>query len=124
MIERNSGINSGGAFWWFFQRISGAFLLIALLTHFWILHFFPAEHGAITFESVMARLQHPLWKAFDLLFLILAIYHGMNGAMSLVHDYINKSIFRLPAIGLLWMGALYLLILGSITILGIGRGVN
>ena len=122
MNGSDSGIRSGGAFWWLFQRVSGAFLLLALLVHFWVLHFFPAEGGAITFQTVMARLQHPLWKAFDMLFLVFAIYHGMNGALLLVHDYIKRSGFRLVVIGLLWIVAIYLLILGSITIMGISAG--
>ena len=115
---------SGGAFWWLFQRISGGFLLLALLVHFWVLHFFPVEGGTITYETVMSRLGHPLWKAFDMLFLIFAIYHGMNGAMMLVHDYIKRPGIRTTVVALLWTGALYLLILGSTTIMGLSRGGN
>ena len=122
MSDNDKGINSSGVFQWFFQRISGVFLLLALLTHFWILHFFPPEHGVVTYENVMARLQHPLWKAFDMLFLLLAIYHGMNGIMIVIHDYIKNSGWRMLAIGLLWIGALYLLTLGSLTILGLKAG--
>ncbi len=119
MIERNQGIHSGGAFGWFFQRISGAFLLFALLVHFWVLHFYAPAHGEITFDTVMSRLNHPLWRAFDMLFLVMALYHGLNGIMLVVHDYIRSSGFRILIVAGLWTAALYFLIVGSMTILGL-----
>ncbi len=118
----NRGIRSGGAFAWFFQRISGAFLLIALLAHFWVIHFFPPAHGEITYHSVMLRLQHPLWKTIDLLFLILGLYHGMNGVMMVIHDYIHTNGLRILITAALWMAALWLLVFGSLTILGLPTG--
>jgi succinate dehydrogenase / fumarate reductase membrane anchor subunit len=121
--EREHGINSGGAFQWFAQRISGAVLLLALLVHFWVLHFFPAEHGEITFRTVMERLNSPVWKTIDLLFLVCALYHGMNGLIMNVHDYVHHKQWRMAVIGTLWVVAIFYLILGSLTILGLtGRG--
>jgi succinate dehydrogenase / fumarate reductase membrane anchor subunit len=122
MQTRTIGIRSGGAFAWFFQRITGAYLLLALLAHFWVLHFFPAEHGEITFQTVMQRLNNPIWKTVDLLFLFCALYHGMNGVMMLVNDYVHKSGWRLFIVGLLWIVALFYLIIGSMTILGLSGG--
>jgi succinate dehydrogenase hydrophobic membrane anchor protein len=119
MIGQDKGIRSGGAFGWYFQRISGVFLLLALLVHFWVLHFFAPEHGEITFGTVMDRLQNPLWRAFDMLFLVLALYHGMNGALLVVHDYLRQAGLRLVVVAGLWIGALYFLIVGSMTILGL-----
>lgn len=118
----NRGIRSGGAFNWFFQRISGAMLLLALLAHFWVIHFFPPAHGEITYESVMARLQHPAWKTTDLLFLFFGLYHGMNGVLMVVHDYIHKAGLRIVIISVLWIAAIWLLIMGSLTILGLPTG--
>lgn len=119
MSSIEKGIHSGGAFGWFFQRVTGAFLLIALLVHFWVLHFFGPAHGEITFDAVMARLQSPLWRGFDMLFLILGIYHGMNGILLVVNDYIRRAGLRMAVIGVLWVAALYFLIIGSMTILGL-----
>jgi succinate dehydrogenase / fumarate reductase membrane anchor subunit len=118
-IEKDSGLNSGGVIKWFLQRITGAFLLFGLLVHFWVLHFFPPEHGEITFETVMARLQHPLWKTFDILFLLVVLYHGMNGIQIVINDYIQKNGWRILIVGFLWIGALFLLVKGTITILSL-----
>jgi len=119
MSDRNQGVQSGGVFWWFFQRISGVFILIAILVHFWVLHFFPPDHGVITFDSVMMRLQNPFWKAFDMLFLVTALYHGLTGVMMVVQDYIRRDGLRIFTTALLWTGAVYLLIIGSMTILNL-----
>lgn len=122
MISRDYGIHSGGAFAWFMQRITGVVLLLGLLAHFWVLHFFPAEHGEITFDTVMARLQHPLWRAADLLFLIAALYHGLNGIILVVQDYIRAARLRTFIVGALWVIAVFYLIVGSLTILGLKGG--
>lgn len=123
-INREQGIKSGGAFNWFFQRVTGVVLLFTLLVHFWVLHFFPPEHGAITYENVMARLQHPLWRTFDLLFLVVGLYHGMNGVLIVVHDYVKAKGWRLAIVGALWIGAIFFLLIGAMTIMGLaGRGV-
>ena len=119
MSGRNKGIQSGGAFWWFFQRISGAFLLFALLVHFWVMHFFPANDGVITFDSVMLRLQSPIWKGFDLLFLVFATYHALNGVMMVVNDYVKNDRWRVFLTGLGWVGSAYLIVLGTISIVSL-----
>ena len=123
MIERERGIGSGGAFGWFFQRISGAVLLIVLIIHFWVLHFFPSQQGEVTFDIVMQRLQHPVWRAIDLLFLVVGLYHGMNGLLLVIHDYIRWPLPRIILVGTVWMIALFLLIMGSMTILGLSGRV-
>lgn len=124
MNGRERGLGSGGAFNWFFQRVTGAVLLLALLAHFWVLHFFPPEHGNITYETVMARLQHPLWRTVDLVFLVVGLYHGMNGVVLVIHDYVRRPGWRMALVGTLWVAALFFLVVGSMTILGLaGRGV-
>ena len=124
MIDKkvDMGHQSGGAFEWFFQRISGAFLLFALLAHFWVLHFFAPAHGEITFDSVMTRLQHPLWRTIDLLFLVFAIYHAVNGIKLVIHDYLHKPRLRMFLIGILWVVGIWLLVTGSMTILNLPKG--
>jgi len=122
MIEREHGIDSGGAFQWFAQRISGAVLLLTLLGHFWVLHFFPPNHGEITYQTVMLRLNHPLWRTFDLLFLVFGLYHGMNGLTLLIHDYVRQKGIRLAMMGLLWVAMVFFLLIGMMTILGLSGG--
>jgi len=120
----NNGIRSGGAFGWFFQRITGAVLLITLLVHFWVLHFHPTgEFGEITYDIVMQRLSSPLWKTLDLIFLVFGLYHGMNGVILVVNDYLRNSTVRVVLIGLLWVAAIWFLIIGSMTILSL-KGIT
>jgi succinate dehydrogenase hydrophobic membrane anchor protein len=119
------GIGSGGAFAWFFQRISGAFLLLALLAHFWVLHY--ASDGQVTFQMVAERLSTPLWKTIDLGFLIMAIIHGFNGFIMVIHDYIHSHNLRLVLVSLVWVAGILLWIMGTITIIGfkapVGGGI-
>jgi len=122
MINRETGLRSGGALNWFLQRISGAVLLIALIVHFWVLHFYPPAGGEITFDTVMQRLQNPLWRAMDLVFLVAGLYHGANGMLMLIHDYVRAAGIRIALVGVLWIGALFYLIVGSMTILGLAAG--
>ncbi len=108
------GIGSGGAFAWFFQRISGVFLLLALLAHFWVLHY--AGDGEITFQAVAQRLATPLWKTIDLTFLVLAIIHGFNGIIMNIHDYVHHKNIRLVLVSAVWVAGIILGILGTLTI--------
>ena len=119
MADWSKGMGSGGAFAWFFQRVTGAILLITLLVHFWVLHFFPPPHGEVTYQAVMERLANPVWRAFDLLFLVAAIYHGMNGALLVIRDYVHTKGLKILITAAIWTAALYFLIVGSMTILGL-----
>ncbi len=109
------GIGSSGAFAWFFQRISGIFLLLALLAHFWVLHY--SNDGEVTFQIVAQRLSHPLWKTIDLAFLFLAIFHGFNGFIMVIHDYVRWKNVRLVLVSLVWVAGILLGLLGMITII-------
>jgi len=109
------GIGSGGAFAWFFQRVSGLFLVIFLLGHFWLLHYAISGEFA-DFETVRARLALPLFKVLDLVFLYLAVYHGLNGVLMVIHDYVHKGFLRIVLVALLWTLGLTLLTCGTLTI--------
>ena len=109
------GIGSGGAFAWFFQRISGVFLLAALLAHFWVLHY--SHEGEVTFQIVAQRLSTPIWKMIDLSFLVLAIIHGFNGFIMVIHDYVHHHNLRLALVGLVWVVGILVAVLGTLTII-------
>jgi succinate dehydrogenase / fumarate reductase, membrane anchor subunit len=105
---------NAGALRWLLQRVTGIALLIFLLTHFIITHYYPV--GEITFAKVAARLSQPDWKFFNLAFLILCLYHGVNGGWSILEDYLKKGWFRLTLFGIMLIVALSLLIWGTLTI--------
>jgi len=117
MIGKYFGSGRSGAFDWYFQRISGVALLVTLFVHFFVLHY--ASPGPVSYEKVMARLSSPLWKAFDIAFLVFAIYHAMNGFKMIVDDYVHTAGARAVVVGLLWVGAIGFLGLGLLTILSL-----
>src|SRR5262245_24323241 len=74
---------------WYLQRITGAALLLLLIMHFWVEHF-TAEvrtHG-LTFEVIQRRFFGTPWfVAIDVTFLIIALYHGLNGVRNIIFDF-------------------------------------
>jgi len=110
--------NSGGKFLWFFQRLSGFVLLLLLLLHTYISHF-TFQGGAPTYSEVMTRLGDPYWKLFDLLFLYLALFHGLNGLWTVLTDYFHKPFAKLAFFSLITLGGLMLLIFGTITVISL-----
>ncbi len=115
MKLKQSGTGSGGAFAWFFQRITGLILVLTLLLHYLFLHFF--NHGIVTYQEVAARLATPFWKTVDLLFLVSVIYHAVQGILMVIHDYVHHPGIRITLIGLTWFLGIVLLITGTTTII-------
>ncbi len=81
-----------GLWGWLFQRVTGVLLVAGLLVHFIIMHYSGPEQ--ITYAFVMARFSNPLWKLFDLAFLLSVIYHGFNGVWGIVLEYISSESLR------------------------------
>lgn len=77
------------AFNWMIQRVTGAALVILLVMHFWVEHFEagPVRHGQMTFAVIQQRLANPWMQAVDLAFLVIALYHGLNGLRNIVLDF-------------------------------------
>jgi len=113
---RNRGLSSGGSFDWFFQRISGIILLFMLLTHFILLHFSGIE---LRFDEVKHHLAQPFWKVFDLSFLVLGTYHAVKGLFMILHDYVQNNLWRGILTAVLWTLGIFMLIIGTLTILSL-----
>lgn len=113
------GSSNSGEIAWFLQRLSGLVLVIALGMHFVLLHYLdidPATHH-ISFATVAERVSTPFWKTVDLLFLVLAVYHGLNGIWMVICDYIHRPLARVVLCSVICMLALAMIVLGTITIL-------
>ncbi|RMG68664.1 MAG: succinate dehydrogenase, hydrophobic membrane anchor protein [Nitrospirae bacterium] len=74
---------------WLFQRVTGVVLFIGLIVHFYVMHYSGADN--IGYQAVMARLSSPLWKGFDIIFLLSVIYHGFNGLWGICLEYIKRE---------------------------------
>ncbi|MDX2129621.1 MAG: succinate dehydrogenase, hydrophobic membrane anchor protein [Chloroherpetonaceae bacterium] len=77
------------------------------------------EH-VITYEKVTSRLSNPLWKIFDLLFLVFGLYHGFNGLLNIIDDYVKKTGLRLTLVASCWILGISLFLLGAQTVLTAG----
>lgn len=88
MFKHQESRNSG-SFSWTFQRISGLVLVVIMISHYILMHWSP-ENGK-TYEAVLARMQSNWYRVFDLTFVVLAMYHGLNGIWSIFRDYKLKT---------------------------------
>lgn len=79
-------VQNRGTWSWFFQRVSGSYLVMCMIVHYWFLHFF--IEPPITMEKVIARVfSSPFWITFDFLFLLTAVFHALNGAWEIFLDW-------------------------------------
>lgn len=74
---------------WYLQRITGALLVVLLAAHFWVEHFMSAElrRGDLSYEAILSRIANPVWQFIDIAFLLVALYHGLNGLRNIILDY-------------------------------------
>ena len=105
---------SGGVeLWsWLFMRLSGLLLLGLALGHLVIMHLIN-NVDAIDYTFVAGRYAGWFWRGYDLLMLVLAMFHGLNGVRILIDDYVHP-----PLAHRLALSALYL-IGGAFLVLGI-----
>jgi succinate dehydrogenase / fumarate reductase membrane anchor subunit len=104
-------------FWWYFMRLSGLALVILALGHMFIMHVLvELTGGEINFAFVQSRWGTPFWRIYDLLLLLLAFVHGINGARIVVADYVANRTARSLVTGILLAVAAVWLILGMAVI--------
>ena len=112
--QRSSG---SGSFSWVFQRITGIVLVVVLIGHYILMHYNP-ESGH-TYDAVLARMQSSWYRVLDLTFVVLAMYHGLNGVWSIFRDYKMKPWQTITVISLLIVFGLAFSLWGIKTILDI-----
>jgi succinate dehydrogenase / fumarate reductase, membrane anchor subunit len=100
-------------FWWYFMRLSGLALVILALGHMFIMHVLVVIAGQeIDFAFVQSRWGTPFWRIYDLLLLVLAFVHGVNGTRVVVTDYVTNRTARSFVISVLLVVAAIWLVLG------------
>ena len=110
------GSGRTGTFDWLFQRVSGVALVLLLGIHFILMHY-TGDAGPVTYEKVAFRLANPYYKAMQLMFLLLGLYHAMNGIKMLIDDYVHAKNWRVFLTSLNWVVCLFFLLFGAITVL-------
>ena len=71
---------------WILQRVSGVILVFALSLHWFVQHYI-SPWAEITFAGVHVKLQWTLYLVADLLLLVFAVFHGLNGMRTVVLDF-------------------------------------
>ena len=65
------------------QRISAIALLIFMTIHMIVVHY-PPFH--IDFSRIVERMDQPIWKAIDIVFLFFVLVHALTGAYMVLTD--------------------------------------
>jgi succinate dehydrogenase / fumarate reductase membrane anchor subunit len=100
---------------WFFMRVSGVVLLFLALGHLVIMHLVNNVDN-ISYDFVARRFTTPFWRSYDLLMLLLALLHGINGLRVLIDDY-TKGGRRVLALSALYVVGFTFTVVGAIVIL-------
>jgi succinate dehydrogenase / fumarate reductase cytochrome b subunit len=101
--------------YWYFLRVSGVALVFLAGGHLFITHYInvPSE---TTFDFVSARWANPIWRTFDTLLLLAALWHGLIGLRFSIMDYVRGAGARQFGFAALWVFGVVFSILGLITI--------
>lgn len=103
---------------WLFMRVSGILIIILAFLHMYLMHFMiNVEH--ITFKTIVERwtgAQGVFWRSYDLLLLVFAFTHGMNGARNVFDDYVHTPGWRAFLKISLWLSWFLLIGLGALII--------
>lgn len=110
---------------WLLQRVSGLFLAIFLFTHVKVLHwdFDFTTQGLLDFTFVIDRLQGNVgWSIFYFLFIISALFHGLNGLWAVVLDFRPSKIIQKVWLVVLWAMGIMAAYYGFTTLSAFFRG--
>jgi succinate dehydrogenase hydrophobic anchor subunit len=104
---------------WFLQRLTGALLAIWLAAHMAVLH--GGGHENQFFFAVTRRLRSGGWIVFDLLLIVLCLYHALGGVRAVLFDVIpgdrgrRRIELALWVVGLLTLVFAYKVLTGFMT---------
>ena len=116
MFKRHD-TRSSGSFSWVFQRVTGLILVIVMIGHYILMHFNP-ESGH-TYDAVLARMQSNWYRVLDMVFVVLGMYHGLNGVWSIFRDYKLKQWQSVTVLSVIVIAGLAFTLWGFKTILDI-----
>ncbi len=121
----NQAIATRSVLFWLLQRVSGLFLAIFLFTHVKVLHwdFNFTTQGLLDFAFVIERLQGNVgWSIFYFLFIVSALFHGLNGLWAVVLDFRPSKLIQQVWLVALWAVGILTTIYGLTTLSAFFRG--
>ncbi|MBN8569730.1 MAG: succinate dehydrogenase, hydrophobic membrane anchor protein [Ignavibacteria bacterium] len=80
---------STGSKSWVIQRVTGIALVILMIGHYILMHYNP--DSGHTYQAVLNRMSYSWYRIIDISFLILGMYHGLNGVWGIFRDYKLKT---------------------------------
>ena len=101
---------------WIFMRVSGVALFFMALIHLVIMHIIN-NIEVVNYQFVAHRYATPFWRTYDLVMLWLALIHGVNGARTVLLDYVHGGGARVASLAALYVLGFIMLALGSLVIL-------
>jgi succinate dehydrogenase / fumarate reductase membrane anchor subunit len=116
-MYKHQNSRSSGSFSWVFQRVTGIILVVVLIGHYILMHYTP--DSGHTYDAVLARMQSNWYRVLDLTFVVLGMYHGMNGIWGIFRDYKLKSWQTISIVGVVLIVGLAFTLWGIKTILDI-----
>jgi len=45
------------------------------------------RRGDLSYQAILGRISNPVWQGIDIAFLVVALYHGLNGLRNIILDY-------------------------------------
>ena len=100
---------------WYFLRVSGILLIGLALGHLFITHYLSVP-SQTTFDWVARRWANPIWRTFDWVLLLSALWHGLVGMRYSITDWVPRANWRVAAFSLVGIVGLLWTALGTITI--------
>jgi len=107
--------SKSGGLAWFFQRLSAIILFVIVIGHFILYHFI--FQGDIQKSDVLKFTQYSWFSLIQFVFLLTALYHGLNGTWGVIEDYVHHRIWRLILFSLVITAGTGLLFVGTLTII-------
>ncbi|MGH2538550.1 MAG: succinate dehydrogenase [Candidatus Promineifilaceae bacterium] len=99
-----------GRYSFLFMRLSGVALLLLAVGHMLLQHIFRDVHN-LTLQVVEDVWRSWGWRAYDLLLLVFAMVHGLNGLRLVLEDYVHDparvrliqaALVAFAAISIIW----------------------
>ncbi len=102
-------------FSWYFFRVSGLLLVLLAGGHLLITHYLNVPSETV-FDFVANRWANPLWRLFDFMLLLMAVWHGIFGMRTVVIDWVRAHGWRLVLTSLAWVLGIIFTAMGTLTI--------
>jgi len=96
------------------QRISAVAMVVFMTMHMIVVHY-PPFH--IDFSIILERMQNPVWKVIEILFLFFVLVHALSGAYAVLIDYENVARYKKLIAVLALVAGIVGFIWGTLTVL-------